>query len=163
MPVPIDPESRIKDLETSLARVERDLETAREERDLAQAVGREKDARISLLEPQLAAAVLRIVELERALSEIKGDRPKMRVDELARQLGQQLEALNTDAQRRTKEGASAIGLDRIDVEIKGGIDLKDGVQLTELLAQEVSPQTVSTVKFTLYPMRSVRIVDEMPQ
>lgn len=160
MAAPIDPQSRIKELETKLKKAKLDLDTTKRELGAAVAAGKEKDTKISQLQSEVATLVQKNIDLEKALDDIKKVRPKMKVEDVARQLSKELETLRSEAQQKSTEGTPSVMVDQIEVEIKGGIDLKDGVHLTQLLAQEVSPQTVSTVKFVLRPMPVIKIVDE---
>ncbi len=159
---PIDPElqKKLNDLELNLQKARLNSEAQKKELERAESVGKEKDIEISQLKSEMATLVQKNMDLTKALDEVSKARPMIKVEELARQLREAVESLNNEAKQKSKEGKGQVLVDQFEVEIKGGIDVKDGIRLTQLQGNEVSPQSVSTIKFALRQIPIVTIVDD---
>ena len=151
------------ELEAAYSRLEdnaKELEAYKREHKKIEAADKEKDAQISRLGTDLTDLTQENLKLTRALEETLKHRPSISIDELVGQLRTSLETLNEEARQRPQQGREQILVDQFEVEIKGGIDLKDGFRLTQLQGQEISPQSVSTIRFALRPSPVVTTIDD---
>ena len=173
--VPEDPgEKKTEKSETDLQKCQRDLQAANErleacrkeleayQRELQKAAAsdKEKDAQILRLGSDLSDLTQKNLELTSAFGEATKGRPSISIDELVGQLRTSLETLNDEARQRPQPGKARILVDQFEVEIKGGVDLKEGFRVTQLQGQEISPQSVSTIRFALKPVPVVTIIDD---
>ena len=82
--------------------------------------------------------------------------PRITVENLVAQFRTDVEKINHDA-RLTVRG---MVVDNLEVEIKGGIDVTKGVCLTQLPANVLDAQSASTLRFSLKPAATLRMVDD---
>ena len=158
----IDPElqKKLNDLELNLQKFQLNSEAQKKELVRAESVSKEKDIEISQLKSEMFALAQKNLDLTKALDDVAKARPMIEVGELARQLRGTIETLNNEAKQKSKEGMAQVLVDHFEVEIKAGIDVKNGIRLTQLQGQEISPQSVSTIKFALRQVPIVTIVDD---
>lgn len=150
-----------------LSELQENLKKVRLESDLQkkallsfEAAGKEKDTIISQLQIAVTSLTQENLNLKKELEEKPKSRPAIKVEELARHLQTAVETLNSEAKQRSVTGRDQYMVDQFEVEIKGGIDVADGIRLVQLQAQELSPQSVSTVRFALRPVPSIKITEE---
>lgn len=145
---------------------ERDAQLAQSVKDLAAASAQSKallgtvathEATIKASSAQIAELSNTNLALQAQLDKLTVERPKIAVDDLVRQFSSGIEKLNTEAR---KIGGSAIFVDNLEVEIKGGIDVADGLRITQLPESAISAESVSTLRFTLKPSAVIRMVDD---
>lgn len=153
-------EKRLNDLELKLQKAHQEIEAHKKELEKSAASIKEKDMTISQLQSEVAALAQKNLDFTKALDDLTKARPMIKVQELACQIREAVETVNNEAKRKLKEGEAQVLVDQFEVEIKGGIDVKDGIRLTQLQGQEISPQSVSTIKFALRQVPTVKIVDE---
>lgn len=153
-------------LQEQLKKARLDLQEARlrlagYDRELGQskAALAQRDARILQLERELATAAQKILDLTKKLGDLTKARPTITVDELARQLRASVETLNSEVREKAAGGARLV-VDAFEVEIRGGLDFRSGIRLTQLEPQEISPHSVSTIRFALRPVPVVRIAED---
>ncbi|MGR0482080.1 MAG: hypothetical protein ACTFAL_11935 [Candidatus Electronema sp. V4] len=108
---------------------------------------------------ELEFAKARITEL---LNQIEAGtvvrRKMMKVDQLVSGFRTQIESLNAEAIRKQVGGSMLI--ENCEVEIKGGLDITDGIQLITLAESALGANTVSTLRFSLRPAPVVHIADD---
>lgn len=153
-------QKRLTDLELNLQKAHLNIEEQKKEFERTAVSIKEKDMKISQLQSEVAALSQKNLDITKALNDVTKVRPTIKVEELARQLGEAVQTLNNEAKQKAKEGKAQVLVDQFEVEIKGGIDVKDGIRLTQLQGQELSPQSVSTIRFALRQVPVITIVDE---
>lgn len=186
LPEPINPD-QLKELQEKLRRASEEFERIRGRLGVAESELREKDRRIAEFHVRLTSAEAHLVareeqlrqrdaqlqefqtkaselanknlELQREIERIRGERPRVHVDKLIEQFRTQLTAINKAATVTAEEGPSVL-VNQMEVEIKGGLDLHEGIQVTQLLAQELSPQSVSTIRFSLKPATAIKVIEQ---
>lgn len=118
---------------------------------------REKELLLDQQRLELSKLNQQVLDLKLELDQLRTVRPMIKIDALARQMREEVENLNNEI---TKEGRPRIMVDQFEVEIKGGLDFKDGICITQLQGQELSPDSVSTIKFALRTAPVIKIVDD---
>lgn len=137
------------------------LEESRGQLEKALATSREKDAQLSRAAAELTATLQKNQELTSALEAATSARPAIRVDELIGQLRTAVETLNGSARKSGQQGGGeSLLVDCFEVEVKAGVDLKDGLRLTQLQGREISAESVSTIRFALRPVPRLTIVED---
>jgi hypothetical protein len=144
----------------SLEACGKELEICKSKLQTAEATTKEKDAQISRLGADLGVLTQKTLDLNRALEAATKVRPAIKIDELIGQLRTSLETLNEEARQGPQQDRSQLLVEQFEVEIKGAIDLKEGFKLAQLQGQEISPQSVSTIRFALRPVPVITIVDD---
>jgi hypothetical protein len=122
----------------------------------------QKDLEVKLLTAQSELADLSVknAELQKQLDTISQSRPRIGVEKILEQFRSNLDAINNAVtETRTGEKRGVI-VDEMEVEVKGGLDLQGEIQLTQLLPQEVTAESVSTIRFSLRPTSTIKIVEE---
>ncbi len=108
------------------------------------------------LKKELRTAVQKNIRLEKELERLRRARPMLKVDNLAGHIRSSMEKLNEEA----RKGKVRTVIDSLEVEIKGGVSLENGVQITQLLPDETGPESVSTIRLVMRPAPNIKIVDE---
>lgn len=133
------------------------IESTNKELETARSVIEKKNKNIIQLQEEIATLIQKTNTFEDANKE----RPMIKVDDLTRQLCEIVETINNEATQKSIENKPKILVDQFEVEIKAGIDVKDGIHLTQLQGPELSPQSVSTIKFSLRQAPVITIVDDL--
>ncbi len=145
---------------------ERDAQIARSEKDLATAARQTETLRATVAARDTAGkgAATQIAELSNQnrvlkaqLDKLTVNRPKIAVDELVRQFSSGIEKLNIEAR---KAGGTAFLVDNLEVEIKAGIDVSDGLRLSQLPDSALGVESASTLRFALKQAAVIRMVDD---
>jgi uncharacterized protein (DUF3084 family) len=116
-----------------------------------------RDETITASNRQIAELLSANADLKKQLERVTVDRPKIAVDDLMRQFSSSVERLNADA--RTV-GGTAFLVENLKVEIKAGIDVSNGLRLSQLPESAIGVESVSTLSFALKPNPVIRIVDD---
>ncbi len=116
-----------------------------------------RDETINASNRQIAELLSANEDLKKQLERVTVDRPKIAVDDLVRQFSSSVERLNADAR---KTGGTAFLVDNLQVEIKAGIDVSNGLRLSQLPESAIGVESVSTLRFALKPNSVIRIVDD---
>lgn len=118
-------------------------------------------------------------ELERQIQATKAQRPALKVDDLVNQFGAALGTVNlslqeaaetpaaqpkgplTAAPSPARPPAAPLVVERMEVEVKGGVSFDDAgqVMVSSFQNHELSPQNASTLRFTLKPLTRVKVVE----
>ena len=118
-------------------------------------------------------------ELERQIQATKARRPALTVDALVNQFGAAQGTVNlslqetaetpearpkrplTAAPSPAKPPAAPLVVERMEVEVKGGVSFDDAgqVMVSSFQNHELSPQNASTLRFTLKPLTRVKVVE----
>ena len=146
-----------------LAGQQTDLSSARDQIVQQSSALAQKDVILNQQKSDLAQRDQRIAELVGANADLRGKLeaatlvpPRISVETLVAQFRTDVEKINHDA-RLTARG---MVVDNLEVEIKGGIDVTKGVCLTQLPAHVLDAQSASTLRFSLKPAATLRMVDD---
>lgn len=158
---PIDPatQKRLDDLEANLSKANLNTANLQKALDAAQLSAKTRDDTIAQQQAQITALTQKNLEITKTLEDIAKARPALKVEDLARQLRDSLEILNEEVTKKAQAGRPPVFIDNLEVEIRGGVDFTDGVRLTQIQGQELTPDSVSTIRFTLKPLTTIKIVD----
>lgn len=156
--------SKIQQRDDGLAERDKQLvalssETARQQvlLDATKADLTRRDATIDAAHREIAELLAAKNDLTKQLERVTVNRPKIAVDDLVRQFSGSVERINADAR---KAGGTAFLVDNLRVEIKAGIDVSNGLRLSQLPESAIGVESVSTLSFALTPNAIIRIVDD---
>lgn len=160
--MPPDPESleRIRRLEGDLLRARGEAEEFRRHVSEHKAALRDRDREVGELRTNAGRLSQEILDLKRQLEESRAARPSAKVDDIARHLRSVVTVLEAEAREDNRAGKPSVLVEALEIEIRGGITLKDGVHITELLPQEIRPESVSKMRIALRPLTTIKIADE---
>lgn len=105
----------------------------------------------------LAEQAGRLQAVTEQLKAVQTAVPKIGVQDLVGQFKSHIDRVNADVLQR-KTGGMLV--DSVEVEVRGGIDVRDGLQLTQIDSAALGLAAVSTLKFNLKPASVLKIVDE---
>jgi hypothetical protein len=106
---------------------------------------------------ELATQAGRVNELSDKLAALQAAPPKIGVQELVNHFKTNIDSINADV---ISQKASGMLVDSVEVEVRGGIDVQDGLHITQLPASALGVQSVSVLKFNLRPSSALKIVDD---
>jgi uncharacterized phage infection (PIP) family protein YhgE len=110
-------------------------------------------------EGEIRDAKSRIAELLNQVNSGRAPaRPKIQVNRLVTDLRTQIEGINAEVMKNPGPGGMLV--DGCQFEIKGGLDVTDGLFITQLAEGVLGADTVSTIRFTLRPAAVVRVIDD---
>ncbi|MEN3367928.1 MAG: hypothetical protein V7609_71 [Verrucomicrobiota bacterium] len=124
------------------------------------ALQKQFETKLNSAESKVGELSAKNIELQKKLDAISQSRPRIGVETLLEQFRNNLDGINkavTEAGSGEKRG---VVVDQMEVEVKGGLELEGGIQLTQLHPQEVTPASVSTIRFSLRPASTIKIVEE---
>ena len=172
----LEGELRAKD--TAIKRLETEMDATRAERSRLQgdvatlkAQIDERDARVKQIEADRDATAQRFQEQIAKLSEANLDlqnrlndaintAPKIKVDQLVVAFRDQVAQMNQAVLSEPRADHQPVMVEQMEVELKGGLDVSSGLQFVQLRPEQLSPASVSTVRFTLRPGSTIKIVDD---
>ena len=125
--------------------------------DVANAELAKRDTTIAASQRQIGDLLSANADLKKQLELATVNRPKIRVDDLVRQISDSIEQLNSEAR---KAAGTSFLVDNLQVEIKSGIDVSDGLRLSQLPESALGVESASTLRFALKPSAVIRIVDD---
>lgn len=106
----------------------------------------------------LATESLRAAGLEDQIKRFQTDAPKIAIQELVTQFKSDIDKINRDV--LANPTLAGMLVDSVEVEVKGGIDVSQGVRFSQLPHGELTGASASTFRFNLKPSAVVRIVDD---
>ena len=109
------------------------------------------------LQKELAVQVGRVQELKDRLDQVELKPPKIGVQDLVTQFKTDVDRINADVLSRKTTGML---VDSVEVEVRGGIDVTNGLHITQLPAAALGAQSVSVLKFNLRPTSALKIVED---
>lgn len=109
------------------------------------------------LRQELAVQAGRVQELNDKLAQITIKVPKIGVQDLVSQFKGNIDRINADVISRKTTGML---VDSVEVEVRGGIDVSDGLHITQLPSSALGEASVSVLKFSLRPTSALKIVEE---
>ena len=172
----LEGELRAKD--TAIKRLEAEMDTTRAERSRLQgdvatlkAQIDEREARLKRIEADRDATAQRFqgeiaklseanVDLQNRLNDAISTAPKIKVDQLVVAFRDQVAQMNKAVLSEPRADHQPVMVEQMDVELKGGLDVSSGLQFVQLRPEQLSAASVSTVRFTLRPGSTIKIVDD---
>jgi predicted nuclease with TOPRIM domain len=149
------------------AQSERDQELARvgaqaealtaQTQNLQQALAA-KDVDVQKLKETLASEASRAQNLADRLKELETATPKIGVHSLVTQFKGDIDKINREV--LANRAVAGMLVDNVEVEVRGGIDVSQGLQITQLPPGQLNAVSASTIRFNLKPSAVVRIVDD---
>ncbi|GEM_PF-5926264 len=118
-----------------------------------------RDTELAGLRKELAVQAARVQELSDKIAQAAIAVPKIGVQDLVGQFKGNIDRINADVISRKSTGML---VDSVEVEVRGGIDVTDGLQITQLPASALGVASVSVLKFNLRPTTALRIVEDDP-
>ena len=116
-----------------------------------------RDAELGGLRKEVAVQAERNQRLAAELEQIKTQTAKIGIQDLVGQVKQGVDRINSEVIAKKTPGMLVEG---VEVEVRGGIDVKDGLQITQLPASALAEHSVSVLRFQLRPSSPLKIVDE---
>ena len=144
----------------AIAALQADIVAVRTDVALKDSLLTQRDRDISLHETRIAELLTANQDLRRQLDDAAKVQPKIRIDSLVNQFRGDIEKINREALAQVNTNAQAMIVDNLEVELKGGIDVSEGVRISQLPDSALSAQSVSTLRFKLKPLTVIRMVDE---
>lgn len=117
----------------------------------------ERDKEVQNLRKELATQAGRVQELSDRIAQIQAAVPKIGVQDLVSQFKGNIDRINADVITRKSTGML---VDSVEVEVRGGIDVTDGLRITQLPASALGVASVSVLKFNLRPASVLKIVED---
>ncbi|MBR0657007.1 hypothetical protein [Plastoroseomonas arctica] len=115
-------------------------------------------AELQQVRESLASALSRNQALSDRITALETTTPKIAVESLVTRFKADVDKINREV--RANPGLAGMLVDSVEVEIKGGLDVSDGVAITQLPAGALTAGNASTLRFNLRPGPVLRIVDE---
>ncbi len=142
-----------KDLATEASRAQ-DLEKKFTEASRAVAIG---NTELQTLRRDLATEVSRAQELSERLEQANVNLPKISVQELVSQFKGNIDRINAEVISRKTDGML---VDNVEVEVRGGIDVSNGLRIAQLPASALGANSASVLRFNLRPSSPLKIVED---
>ena len=116
------------------------------------------DAELQSVKVALATEATRAQTLADRVKQLETVTPKISVQGLVTQFKSDVDKIN----REVLANPSLAGMlvDSVEVEVRGGLDVSQGVQITQLPPGELNGASASTLRFNLRPSVTMRIVDD---
>jgi hypothetical protein len=99
----------------------------------------------------------RVQVLSEQLKALELSPAKIGVQDLVSQFKGNIDRINAEV---VNQKAPGMLVDSVEVEVRGGIDVQDGLHITQLPASALGAQSVSLLKFNLRPASALKIVDD---
>lgn len=142
-----------KELATEASRAQ-DLEKKFTEASRTVAVG---NTEIQALRRDLALEVGRAQDLKERLDQVNINLPKISVQDLVSQFKGNIDRINAEVISRRTDGML---VDNVEVEVRGGIDVSNGLHISQLPASALGANSASVLRFNLRPSSPLKIVDD---
>ena len=123
----------------------------------AETLAKTRDAELASARRELATQAGRIQELSDKLVQFQTSTPKIGVQDLVNHFKSNIDLINADVISRKTSGML---VDSVEVEVRGGIDVSDGLHITQLPPSALGVQSVSVLKFNLRPTSALKIVED---
>lgn len=144
----------------TIAALQADIVAVRTDAALKDSLLTQKNQDISLRETRIAELLTANQDLRRQFDDAAKLQPKIRIDSLVNQFRSDIEKINREALAQVNTNAQAMIVDNLEVELKGGIDVSEGVRISQLPDSALNAQSVSTLRFKLKPLTVIRMVDD---
>jgi FtsZ-binding cell division protein ZapB len=126
----------------------------------ADALATTRATEIEKLRKEVATQAGRAQDLSDKLAQLQTAIPKIGVQDLVNHFKTNIDSINADV---VSQKTSGMLIDSVEVEVRGGIDVSDGLHITQLPASALGVASVSVLKFNLRPTSALKIVDDDTQ
>lgn len=117
-----------------------------------------KDAELSIQHRVVGELMAKISTLEKELQSIEAKaRPKFAMETLVQQFRNDIDRLNREA---LSSANPSMVVESLEVDLRAGIDVSQGLKLTQIPDHILAAGNVSSLRFQLKPATAVRIVDD---
>lgn len=116
-----------------------------------------RDAELVGLRKELATQAERNQGLAAELEKMKTQTAAIGIQDLVGQVKLGVDRINTEVLAKRTPGML---VDGVEVEVRGGLDVRDGLKITQLPAAALAEHNVSVLRFNLRPSSPLKIVDE---
>ncbi|HOM12601.1 MAG TPA: hypothetical protein PLB41_04720 [Rubrivivax sp.] len=106
---------------------------------------------------ELALQAGRVQALSDQLKALDLSPAKIGVQDLVSQFKGNIDRINAEV---VNQKAPGMLVDSVEVEVRGGIDVQDGLKITQLPASALGAQSVSLLKFNLRSASALKIVED---
>lgn len=102
------------------------------------------------------------VQLLRQIDDFKkSSAPAIKVDDLTTTFKETLKSMQRETGKAEKPGETGYIIDKFEVEMKAGLDLRDGgIKLVQPAAAELKPESLSTVRVSFKAKPKIKIAEE---
>lgn len=146
----------ISDLEAELKITNRQLIENKERVHSLENVIKEKDEENLNLKEEISDLRAKNQDLINDIENMYQERPKMKINDLTNHFKEVINKINTS---EIKSGEAGVMIENLEVEIKGGMDMTDDLYLTQIPGQQLSPESISRIKFSLRPTPTIKIAE----
>ena len=115
------------------------------------------NAELQSLRKELATEVGRAQELRERLDKLDLQLPKISVQDLVGQFKGNIDRINAEVISRKTDGML---VDSVEVEVRAGIDVSNGLQISQLPASALGANSASVLRFNLRPSSPLKIVED---
>lgn len=112
---------------------------------------------LETLRKEVARQAGLVQDLNTKLGALQAEPPKIGVQDLVGRFKGDIDRINAEVVAQKSAGML---IDGVEVEVRGGIDVRDGLHITQLPASALGVASVSVLKFNLKPASPLRIVDD---
>jgi seryl-tRNA synthetase len=120
----------------------------------------EQSRTVQQFQNQLAELVSKNKELQDKIDNINKAIPRMKINQLVEGFRSQVAEINKAVLTRQVPDQPPVLVEQMEVEVKGGLDVSEGLQFAQLRPDQLGPGSVSSVRFTLRPASIVKLVDD---
>ena len=117
----------------------------------------QRDTELAALRKEVAAQAERNQSLAAALDKLKTATTAIGIQDLVGQVKQGVDRINTEVLANKMPGMLVEG---VELEVRGGIDVANGLKITQVPAAALGEHNVSVLRFALRPSSPLKIVDE---
>jgi chromosome segregation ATPase len=147
----------VKETTAQVAAVERERDELR--RDLTGRLTAERD-KVRFAELRIADQIAELERLKTQFADSSKARPRIKVDDIVKQIREHVATLNVESVKAADAGKqSAVLIEKMEVEVRGRLDYEDGIRVTQAHPNEMTPESVSSIRFTLRPATTLRKVE----
>lgn len=99
-------------------------------------------------------------DMTRLVDEFKKATPTVKVEDLASVFKKTLRSIQREVKEPEKPGEMGYIVDKFEVEMKSGLDLKEGIKLVQPTAVELKPESLSTIRISFKAKPKIKIAEE---
>jgi len=99
-------------------------------------------------------------DLIRLVDGLKKATPAVKVEDVASVFKKTLLSLQREVKKPEKPGEMGYIVDKFEVEMKSGLDLKEGIKLVQPTAVELKPESLSTIRISFKAKPKLKIAEE---
>jgi hypothetical protein len=157
--------AREMELVDTMTRLTAADQRARELEQQAKTDRQAHESRVKLLNDQLSLSADRLASLQSQLDEARSKlnaagKPKIGVSNMLAALGEQLISVNKATPTADQPFAGKFVVERLEVELKGGFDLSEGIGVVPPTGDDLTPENASTIRFSIRPNVELRAIDD---